>query len=102
MSGDRVSRMSRPALAPALSLSLSLCLAAGLAAGCSDKSAPQSGKAVSSLTDTRDELSMARGQVDQALAAMNALPGASDLKAAFKTYEKEVRETEAQAKRVGE
>jgi hypothetical protein len=85
---------------PSFLFSMALAVAAlALTGGCAkDEGRDRSGKAVTSLKETRDELADTSKQVDEVLAAANSLQsGKGDLNAAYKKYKKEIAETEQAA-----
>jgi len=78
-------------------IGLVLSFALVVAAGCKsdhDNRAEVMTESISSMQSARQGLVDANKEVDDTLAAMNALPGASDMNAAMTTFKDKVKETE--------
>ena len=77
------------------------CVGVAMIAGCSSSNSTGSTKAVGSLVNTRDELADSRKQVAETQSALDALQVPdTDLKMAFATFRREVKESEASATKV--
>jgi len=83
-----------------MSVLTGLLVSIALAAGCASTGYQKAGKTSNQMGDLKAELERGKAQIDATTAALNNLAKATDVHAAYKTYEKELKKTQEQAKRV--
>jgi methyl-accepting chemotaxis protein len=77
-----------------------LLVTVAMAGGCASTGYQKAGKASDQMGDLKAELERGKVQIDATTAALNNLTKATDPQAAYKAYEKELKKTQDQAKRV--